>query len=140
LANRATAGNVDKEEVLKSIHGMIGRVENLKRKVGHFSTNCAFDVSYCEIQLSDLQETAGKPTQDVMRERLRHLATIETLPTSTGPEFTRWADTRLDRWLVDWSLRNGKEKTARAIAKERGIEVCNWDLRLNDMLTTHVLS
>lgn len=33
LANRAAVGNVDKEEVLKSIDGMIGRVENLKRKV-----------------------------------------------------------------------------------------------------------
>jgi len=49
LANRAASGNVDKEEVLKSIDGMIGRVENLKRKVGNFSRNCAFCVSYCEI-------------------------------------------------------------------------------------------
>jgi macrophage erythroblast attacher len=73
-----------------------------------------------------------------MRERLQHLATVETLPTSTGPEFTRWADTRLDRWLVDWSLRNGKEKTARTITKERGIEVCNLDACLDDMLTMHV--
>lgn len=75
-------------------------------------------------QLSDLQETAGKPTQDVMRERLHHLAIIETLPTTSGPEFTRWADTRLDRWLVDWCLRNGKEKTSKKIAKEKEIEVC----------------
>jgi len=104
LAKRATLGDLDKEEVLKSIDGMIGRVENLKRK------------------LSELQETAGKPTQDVMRERLHHLATIETLPTASGPEFTRWADTRLDRWLVDWCLRHGKEKTARKITKEKDIE------------------
>ena len=66
-----------------------------------------------------------------MRERLHHLATIEALPTSSGPEFTRWADTRLDRWLVDWCLRHGKEMTARKIAKERDIEVCCLS---NDML------
>lgn len=60
-----------------------------------------------------------------MRERLHHLATIETLPTASGPDFTRWADTRLDRWLVDWALRTGKEKTARQIAKEKDIEVCS---------------
>ena len=84
----------------------------------------AFHLSFYEIQLSELHKTAGKPTQDVMRERLHHLATIETLPTASGPEFTRWADTRLDRWLVDWCLRHGKEKTARKIAKERDIEVC----------------
>lgn len=76
--------------------------------------------------MSDLQETAGKPTQDVMRDRLNHLAAVETMNQS-GPnsaEFTRWADTRLDRWLVDWALRNGKEKTARKVAEDKGIEVC----------------
>lgn len=57
-----------------------------------------------------------------MRERLQHLGAVENM-TSNGPEFTRWADTRLDRWLVDWSLRNGKERTARKIAKEKNIEV-----------------
>lgn len=59
-----------------------------------------------------------------MRERLHHLATIESLQNSSQPEFSRWADTRLDRWLVDWCLRNGKENTARKIAKEKNIEVC----------------
>ncbi|KAF9467871.1 CTLH/CRA C-terminal to lish motif domain-containing protein [Collybia nuda] len=104
LANRAKNGKVGKEEVLNSIEGMIGRVENLKRK------------------LSELHGGSGKATQDVMRERLHHLATIETLPAASGPDFTRWADTRLDRWLVDWALRTGKEKTARQIAKEKDIE------------------
>lgn len=74
-------------------------------------------------QLSDLNENAGKPTLDVMRERLNHLATIESIQNTTEPEFSRWADTRLDRWLVDWSLRNGKEWTARRIAKDKDIEV-----------------
>lgn len=76
--------------------------------------------------MSDLQDTAGKPTQDVMRERLEHLAAVEAMSQS-GPnsaEFNRWADTRLDRWLVDWALRNGKEKTARKLAEDKGIEVC----------------
>lgn len=59
-----------------------------------------------------------------MRERLHHLAVVETLPTPSGADFARWADTRIDRWLVDWSLRNGKEQSARKLAKARGIEVC----------------
>jgi macrophage erythroblast attacher len=58
-----------------------------------------------------------------MRERLHHLAAVEALQNGNGPEFTRWADTRLDRWLVDWALRNGKEKTARKIAENKDIEV-----------------
>lgn len=58
-----------------------------------------------------------------MRERLHHLAAVEALQNENGSEFTRWADTRLDRWLVDWALRNGKEKTARKIAEDKNIEV-----------------
>ena len=75
------------------------------------------------VQLSDMQESAGTPTLNVMRERLQHLATVEEAVSSTSPEFRRWADIRLDRWLVDWCLRNGKEKTARMIASQKGIEV-----------------
>ncbi|KAF8960325.1 CTLH/CRA C-terminal to lish motif domain-containing protein [Flammula alnicola] len=104
LVTRSSNGSLSSEDALKSIDNMIGRVENLKRK------------------LSDLHETAGKPTQDVMRERLHHLATVESLQTTNQPEFSRWADIRLDRWLVDWCLRAGKEKSARSIAKEKGIE------------------
>ena len=58
-----------------------------------------------------------------MRERLQHLAAVEEMQSANTPEFARWADTRLDRWLVDWALRHGKEKTARMIAHDRGIEV-----------------
>ncbi|KAG5643634.1 hypothetical protein DXG03_000560 [Asterophora parasitica] len=104
LAEREAKGTLDKDEALNSIEGMIDRVESLKRK------------------LSDLQDTAGKPTQDVMRERLSHLSTVETISTASGPEYNRWADTRLDRWLVDWCLRSGMEMTARKVAKEKNIE------------------
>ncbi|KAJ7185503.1 CTLH/CRA C-terminal to lish motif domain-containing protein [Mycena filopes] len=105
LVNESTSTTgVSPEAAITSIDAMIANVENLKRK------------------LSDLHDTAGKPTQDVIRERLQHLATVESIPTANDPEFGRWADTRLDRWLVDWALRNGKEKTAKMIAKEKHIE------------------
>lgn len=58
-----------------------------------------------------------------MRRRLDHLATFESLTSIEQPEYAAWADTRLDRWLVDWSLRNSKEATAKSIAKSREIEV-----------------
>jgi macrophage erythroblast attacher len=80
-------------------------------------------------QLSDLHETVGKPTQDVMRERLHHLVAVESLQNTNQPEFSRWADTRLDRWLVDWCLRTGKDNSAKSIAKAKGIEV-RGDLHL----------
>ena len=70
-----------------------------------------------------MQDAAGAPTLGVMRERLQHLAAVEDIESTTTPDFTRWADVRLDRWLVDWCLRHGKEKTARMIAAQKGIEV-----------------
>jgi macrophage erythroblast attacher len=76
-------------------------------------------------QLAELQDTATIPTQEIMKERLRHLAAVESMQTVNEPEFCRWADTRLDRWLVDWALRKGKEKTAKKIASEKAIEVCS---------------
>ncbi|KAF9225826.1 hypothetical protein BS17DRAFT_777750 [Gyrodon lividus] len=104
LQKRTKGNEVNLEDVAKTVDGMIARVENLKRK------------------LSDLQENNGRPTLDVTHERLHHLAVVEALPTTNCPVFSRWADTRLDRWLVDWTLRAGREKIARKLAQERGIE------------------
>lgn len=58
-----------------------------------------------------------------MRERLELLASVESMQSITSPEFDWWADTRLDRWLTDWALRSGKERTAKKVAQARGIEV-----------------
>ena len=84
---------------------------------------CPLPILIHPVQLSDLQENNGRPTLDVTHERLHHLALVEALPTTNCPDFSRWADTRLDRWLVDWTLRTGREKTARKLAQERSIEV-----------------
>ncbi|KAJ3822583.1 macrophage erythroblast attacher isoform 1 [Lentinula raphanica] len=99
------AGIVKKDDIVSSIDGMIGKITSLKRK------------------LSDLHDSAGKPTQDVIRDRLQHMATLENTNSITDSDYTKWADKRLDRWLVDWCLRQGKEKTARQLAREKDIEV-----------------
>ncbi|KAG5351374.1 hypothetical protein C0989_006808 [Termitomyces sp. Mn162] len=125
LMQRRSKEILGKDEALNSINNMIGRVDSLKSK------------------LSDLQETAGKPTQDVMRERIHHLTIIETIATPGGSEYGDWADTRLDRWLVDWCLRSGMEKTARRIARDKNIEtLVDIDLfmdirRIEDALLKH---
>ncbi|KAF9530241.1 CTLH/CRA C-terminal to lish motif domain-containing protein [Crepidotus variabilis] len=125
LSAKGTTGSLSNEDALNSIDAMIGKVEGLKKK------------------LSDLHETAGTPTQEVMRERLHHLATVESLQNTNETEFSRWADTRLDRWLVDWCLRSGKEGSAKSIAKEKGIEtLVDIDLfsdirRIEEALSKH---
>ncbi|THH21131.1 hypothetical protein EW146_g331 [Bondarzewia mesenterica] len=104
LSKRVSTETLDEQEAIKSVETMIGRVDNLKRK------------------LSELQEGPGTSTQAVMRERLNHLHVLDHLQSTHDPEYVRWEDTRLDRWLVDWALRHGKEKTARKIAQEKDIE------------------
>ncbi|KAA1472045.1 hypothetical protein DENSPDRAFT_838193 [Dentipellis sp. KUC8613] len=115
----------DTQDSVRTLETMITRVETLKRK------------------LSDLQDGPSAQTQAVMRERLHHLNTVDELQHPSDPEFVRWADTRLDRWLVDWALRHGKDKTARKIAQEKGIEtLVDIDLfmdirRIEDALGRH---
>ncbi|GJE85210.1 CTLH/CRA C-terminal to LisH motif domain-containing protein [Phanerochaete sordida] len=104
LARKAQSGAVSQEDATKAVDGMLKRAENLKRKLG------------------ELQKNAGTPTLGVMRERLELLASVESMQSASSPEFDRWADTRLDRWLTDWALRSGKERTARKLAQARGIE------------------
>jgi macrophage erythroblast attacher len=56
-----------------------------------------------------------------MRTRPRHLDELDKLEES---ELDPWTDTRLNRWLVDWTLRNGYLDTARLLADENDMEVC----------------
>lgn len=58
-----------------------------------------------------------------MRDRFSHLAQLESFQSREDPNYAKWSDTRLDRWLVDWALRIGKEDTARKIAEQKQIEV-----------------
>ncbi|KAF8348744.1 macrophage erythroblast attacher isoform 1 [Amanita rubescens] len=101
------------------------------------------DFGTIQTTLVDLQETAGRPTLEVMRERFNHIAAVDGFQLTTCADFSRWAETRLDRWLVDWSLRHGKELTARQLAKEKHIEtLVDIDLftdirRIEDALSRH---
>ncbi|KAF6764311.1 macrophage erythroblast attacher isoform 1 [Ephemerocybe angulata] len=99
LASRAAAGEADTEGALASLEGMIARVENLKQKKRLLNLPWMLCVN-----------------------ALNHLALIDTNDAPNPNEFTRWADTRLDRWIVDWCLRTAKERTAKQIAKEKHIE------------------
>ncbi|KAL0578139.1 GID complex subunit containing RING finger motif [Marasmius crinis-equi] len=105
ITNRCKSSDVPSTDAVAAIDTMIARVKTLQHK------------------LSDLHDTSGKPTQDVIRERIQHLSSLESITHSTAPEFARWGDTRLDRWLVDWCLRHGKEETARRMAREKDIEM-----------------
>lgn len=70
-----------------------------------------------------MQGNSAIPTQEVMRERLNHIAELEGYQGRDDSDFGRWADTRVDRWTVDWALRSRKYETAKQVAKDRQIEV-----------------
>lgn len=58
-----------------------------------------------------------------MRARTQHIATLESMNSTADPGWPAWADNRLDRWIVDWTLRTGRIETASMLAQEKGIEV-----------------
>lgn len=102
-------------------NGEAGRESQEKGLLISIAVSCVLTI--IPVQLNDLQNNTGTPTLQVIRERLQHLEAVESIPSINSAEFARWADTRLDRWIIDWTLRHGKEKTAKKIAQDRGIEV-----------------
>ncbi|KAH7099711.1 CTLH/CRA C-terminal to lish motif domain-containing protein [Auriculariales sp. MPI-PUGE-AT-0066] len=94
----------DPTDALSTVDAMIARVEALKAK------------------LATHHETATRPSQRALRARMNHIQDIESCDDRTDSKYSPWATTRLDRWLVDWSLRGGRVKTAVALAADRGIQ------------------
>ena len=97
----------------------------------------------CPLQLTALHASTTVPTQQTLRHRLEHLVALDECTQRTEPAFDTWAATRLDRWLVDWTLRTGRFDTANRIAKEKDIEaLCDLDLftdirRVEEALERH---
>ncbi|CAG7849834.1 Protein FYV10 [Serendipita indica DSM 11827] len=94
-------GGQSQQDAIAALDAMIAKVEGLKQK------------------LSDVHEKGTTPNIAALRSRSHHLDELEKMDES---EQELWMDTRLDRWLVDWSLRHGHARTAAAIAEQRKIE------------------
>ena len=56
------------------------------------------------------------------RRRLLHLQDLYEIPNLADVKYDEWSRTRLNRLLVDYLLRCGYEESARALAREKGIE------------------
>ena len=56
------------------------------------------------------------------RKRIQHLQDLYEIPGLTDVKYDEWSRIRLNRLLVDYLLRSGYSETARALAKEKGIE------------------
>jgi len=82
---------------------MISRMQGLKRK------------------LETLHEEE-KAIQRHSRQRIQHLQDLYEIPSLADVKYDEWSRVRLNRLLVDYLLRSGYGESARALAREKGIE------------------
>ncbi|KAL8694091.1 MAG: hypothetical protein Q9218_001206 [Villophora microphyllina] len=102
-ANDSLSGKKTIAETLESLDNMINRMKNLKRKTEAFHEE-------------------EKNIHRQQRKRLEHLHDIYQIPSLADVKYDEWSRLRLDRLLVDYLLRNGYGESARALAKEKGVE------------------
>ena len=65
------------------------------------------------------QEEAALARQSAAR--VEHLQELYSIPSLADVKYEEWSQVRLDRLLVDYLLRMGYEKSARALAREKRI-------------------
>lgn len=56
------------------------------------------------------------------KKRIQHLKDLYEIPSLTDVKYDDWSKIRLNRLLVDYLLRSGYGESARALAREKGIE------------------
>lgn len=82
---------------------MINRMQGLKRK------------------METLHEEE-KVLHQHSRKRIQHLQDLYDIPSLADVKYDDWSRIRLNRLLVDYLLRSGYGESARALAREKGIE------------------
>lgn len=101
-ANASFAGTAV-PETLASLDGIISRMQGLKRK------------------LEGLHE-GDKVIQQHSKKRIQHLQDLYEIPSLVDVKYDEWSRIRVDRLLADYLLRSGYGESAKALAKEKGIE------------------
>ncbi|MCJ1288402.1 GID complex subunit containing RING finger motif [Xylographa opegraphella] len=72
-------------------------------------------------KMQSLQEEE-KVLSEHSRKRIQHLKDLYEIPSLADVKYDEWSRIRLDRLLVDYLLRSGYTESARALAREKGIE------------------
>lgn len=67
-----------------------------------------------------------KTLHEHSRKRIAHLQDLYSIPSLVDESYDKWSRTRLDRLLVDFLLRSGYGNSARQLAEEKGIQVCQY--------------
>ena len=101
-ANAAFTGH-DSSQTLSNLDNMINRMQGLKRKM---------------VNLHNEEKILHQHS----RRRIQHLQDLYEIPSLADVKYDEWSRVRLNRLLVDYLLRCGYGESARALAKEKGIE------------------
>ncbi|KAI4121464.1 MAG: hypothetical protein LQ347_006853 [Umbilicaria vellea] len=101
-ANASLSGQ-DAPQTLASLDSMINRMQGLKRK------------------METLREEE-KILYQHSKKRIQHLQDLYEIPSLADVKYDDWSRIRLNRLLVDYLLRSGYGESARALAREKGIE------------------
>lgn len=101
-ANASLAGQ-DAMQTISSLDNMINRMQGLKRKM-------------------ESLQGEEKILHQHSRKRIQHLQDLYEIPSLADVKYDEWSRVRLNRLLVDYLLRNGYGESARALAREKGIE------------------
>ncbi|MCJ1260163.1 GID complex subunit containing RING finger motif [Lobaria immixta] len=101
-ANASLAGQ-DAMQAISSLDNMINRMQGLKRKM-------------------ESLQGEEKILHQHSRKRIQHLQDLYEIPSLADVKYDEWSRVRLNRLLVDYLLRNGYGESARALAREKGIE------------------
>ncbi|KAI8813673.1 CTLH/CRA C-terminal to lish motif domain-containing protein [Cladochytrium replicatum] len=91
------------EDPAKALDNMVTRLQNLKRKL---------EDSKAEEALYSART----------RQRLEHVGQLYAIESSESEEYARWSQTRLDRILVDYLLREKYGESAKLLSAESGIQ------------------
>ena len=101
-ANASLAGQ-DASETIASLDGMIARMQGLKRKM-------------------ESLRSEERVLHQASRQRIQHLQDLYEIPSLADVKYDEWSRVRLNRLLVDYLLRCGYGESAKALAREKGIE------------------
>ena len=102
-ANESLVGGHDPSKTLESLDQMITRMQALKRKM-------------------ETLHAEEKILHSHSKRRIQHLQDLYEIPSLADVKYDEWSRVRLNRLLVDYLLRCGYGQSARALAREKGIE------------------
>lgn len=90
-------------EALASIDATLVKAQNLKRKL-------------------EALQAEEKSLHRQQKTRIQHLQELHEIPSLADVKYDNWSQTRLDRLLVDYLLRQGYTQSAKELANEKGID------------------